>query len=59
MPVMLRADQHRAWLNPVAQPDELAGLLNARPDVTGYKVSSRVGNVRNDDAELLEALEAG
>lgn len=53
MPVILPQAAHDAWLDAGAGRDDLLGLLVANPEVTAYRVSSRVGNVRNDDAELI------
>ncbi len=54
MPVMLPPEHHEAWL------DGTAGLevLTAHPAeaLRAYPVGPRVGNVRNDDAELLEPV---
>lgn len=56
MPVILNAADHEAWLSPDADRDDLLPLLKANNDATGFRVSQRVGNVRNDDAELLEEI---
>lgn len=56
MPVILNAADHDDWLSPDAGADDLLALLRANDNATGYRVSQRVGNVRNDDAELLEEV---
>lgn len=56
MPVILNAADHEAWLSPDADRVDLLPLLKANNDATGFRVSQRVGNVRNDDAELLEEI---
>lgn len=58
MPVILDSAGWQAWLDPMTAPATLQDLL--RPAATGslraYKVGARVGNVRNDDAELIKPL---
>lgn len=58
MPVILDAAGHDAWLDPEASQSDLLDLLGPNAGVAAYRVSARVGNVRNDDAELIEPLEA-
>lgn len=54
MPVILEPGDHQAWLG--GDPEEALGLLKPLADekLRGFQVSPRVGNVRNDDPELLE-----
>jgi putative SOS response-associated peptidase YedK len=57
MPVILNPDTFDLWLDPeVEETGELTALLRATPDgtVVHHPVSSRVGNVRNNGAELIE-----
>jgi putative SOS response-associated peptidase YedK len=57
MPVVLRDDLVPAWLDPrVADAAEMLALLEPAPadEWEAYAVSRRVGNVRNDDAGLIE-----
>jgi putative SOS response-associated peptidase YedK len=57
MPVILGPDTFDVWLDPDAEDlSELTALVHAAPagTVTHHPVSSRVGNVRNNDAELIE-----
>ena len=54
MPVILGPEDHQIWLNGTTQ--EAAALLAPLADdkLASYEVSPRVGNVRNDDPELLK-----
>jgi putative SOS response-associated peptidase YedK len=56
MPVILAREDHAAWLDPT-RPDA-ERLLRPCPDawLTVQAVSPRVGNVRNDDPELIEPV---
>lgn len=57
MPVILNPDTFDVWLDPETDDtSELTALLRAAPDgtVVHHPVSSRVGSVRNNDAELIE-----
>ena len=55
MPVILARDDLERWL---ALDRDSADLLKPYPadDMEAYPVSKRVGNVRNNDAELIEPL---
>jgi putative SOS response-associated peptidase YedK len=56
MPVILQPDTFDVWLDPDNDEiPELVSLLHAAPDgtITHHQVSSRVGNVRNNDADLV------
>jgi putative SOS response-associated peptidase YedK len=56
MPVILSPDTFDVWLDPeMGETGELTALLRPAPDgtVTHYPVDGRVGNVRNNDAELI------
>lgn len=58
MPVVLAPGQHAAWLDADTAPDEVARLIAAaRQDFTAYPVSPRVGDSRNDSADLLDRVE--
>jgi putative SOS response-associated peptidase YedK len=57
MPVILEPKDYERWLAP-ADPSHLpVDLLRPYPaeKMTAWKVDKRVGNVKNDDAELLSA----
>jgi putative SOS response-associated peptidase YedK len=59
MPVILPAEAWRRWLGEdAASPAELLSLLLPYPSglMRVYPIGPRVGNVRNDDAELLAPL---
>ena len=58
MPVILGKDSHEEWLDLDADPGE---VLNPCPDewLEAYPVDKRVGNVRNNDAELLQPIAEG
>lgn len=53
MPVILGADDHDRWLDLVADP---ANVLKPCPAdwLEAYPVNKRVGNVHNNDADLIE-----
>jgi putative SOS response-associated peptidase YedK len=61
MPVILDPDTFDVWLDPEnGDIPELTSLLRAAPagTITHYPVSSRVGNVRNNDPDLLAPVPA-
>jgi putative SOS response-associated peptidase YedK len=58
MPVILRPDDYGRWLepgDPARLPTDLLRPYDA-DDMKAWKVSARVGNVRNNDPECVEAL---
>jgi putative SOS response-associated peptidase YedK len=58
MPVIVRREDYLRWLEP-AQPGQLpVDLLRPYPaeEMTAWKVSAAVGNVRNDVAELINPI---
>ncbi|GAB4418772.1 MAG: SOS response-associated peptidase [Bacteroidia bacterium] len=59
MPVILRDEAARLWLDPGASAGVLAELLVPFPSdaLEAYPVSSAVGNVRNDYPELAQRLD--
>jgi putative SOS response-associated peptidase YedK len=62
MPLMLAPDAWGSWLSLTGDADSVADLLTASGDdavdVLEFRpVGDRVGNVRNDDAELIQAVE--
>ncbi len=59
MPVILHAEDHEMWLDTRATHDDLQSLFRPFPadEMTGYPVSTRVNNVRNDDPGCLERVE--
>jgi putative SOS response-associated peptidase YedK len=61
MPVVLEAGALDPWLDPSNHDrDELEAMVRASPEETlrHHRVDTRVGNVRNDDPELVEPLSA-
>ena len=57
MPVMLEAKDYQVWLT--GDVEAAAALLKPIHDekLRSFEVSPRVGNVRNDDPDLLEPYE--
>ena len=55
MPVILEPKDYNRWLEPAAVERLPVDLLRPFPAerMTAWRVSDRVGNVRNNDAELL------
>ena len=61
MPAVLKPEAWSLWLGEEpADPDELKALLTSFPaeEMTCWPVSGRVGNVRNNDASLVEPIAA-
>ena len=61
MPVMLRREDHDAWLDPArSEPEAVLPLLRSRPDeeLLAYPISRKVNNPRIDDETVLEPAEA-
>ena len=59
MPVILHERDHEAWLDPRNEKTEtLKKLLAPYPsdELRAYPISTRVNNVKNDGAELLEPV---
>jgi putative SOS response-associated peptidase YedK len=59
MPVILGPDDYAAWLGEEpATPDQLKSMLRPYPSerLTMWPVDRRVGNVKNEDAELAEPV---
>jgi putative SOS response-associated peptidase YedK len=58
MPVILAREDISAWLDAATPADRLLALLRPCPEawLRLDPVDPRVGNVRNDDAGLLEPL---
>jgi putative SOS response-associated peptidase YedK len=56
MPVILVPDAERAWLDPLADPDDLLGLLAPAPEemLAMREVSDAVNDVRDDGPHLVE-----
>jgi len=56
MPAILRAEQETLWLADDLSPKDLVEMIEPYPSehMKAYPVSMRVGNVRNNDAGLIE-----
>ena len=56
MPVVVATDRWETWLDPSAEADELQSLLVPPPETAlrARLVSTRVNDVRNNDASLLD-----
>jgi putative SOS response-associated peptidase YedK len=58
MPVIIPAASYERWLDPAREgPQELIVPCPA-PDITYWPVSTKVNNVRHDDASLIRRMEA-
>lgn len=58
MPCVLEPDQISEWIDPDTSVDAAHELLGAAPEgtLTMHRVHSRVGNVRNNDAGLIDSF---
>ena len=58
MPVILAPESFGAWLDPLTAKPALLDLLRPCPDewIAFHPVDVRVGNVKNNDAGLIEPL---
>ena len=56
MPAILRPEQEALWLADDLSPQELVNMIEPYPSelMKATKVSSRIGNVRNNDASLMK-----
>ncbi len=56
MPAILYPEQEKLWLESDVPVEDLYNLITPpdSADMIAYEVSSRVGNVRNNDAQLIE-----
>ena len=59
MPAFLQPTQVWDWLDPTNSPDQALALLHlpSPGDLVWHKVSSKVGNSRNQDSNLMEKVE--
>ncbi len=59
MPAILRKDQEKDWLDMSISPQEALSLLTPYDDqdIIAYTVSSRVGNVNENDSGLITEIE--
>ncbi|WP_430292958.1 SOS response-associated peptidase [Pseudomonas sp. B1-22] len=59
MPVILSPEQCATWLSPETSLDQVYNAIAlARQDFEAYRVSTDVGNTRNQGAELIDPLQA-
>jgi putative SOS response-associated peptidase YedK len=56
MPAILRPEDYARWLGQEEPPADLLASLSADP-TTMWPISTRVNSPKNDDAQLLEAIE--
>ena len=57
MPVVLKPEQTRAWLDPATSPGELQDILAAaKAEFSAHPVSPRVNLVRNDSPDLIRRV---
>ena len=57
MPVIMKPQYHEAWLNPATPAADVAAMIaDACEQLTGYAVSTRVNNARNEAPDLLQAI---
>lgn len=55
MPVVLKPEHYEAWLNPATSSPHVSEIIaDAREDLEGYRISTKVNSPRNDFPELLE-----
>ncbi len=61
MPAILTHDQERAWLDTDLPVDDALSIIAPYPDdlITSYQVSSRVGKVTENDAQLIDPIDHG
>lgn len=59
MPAILTPDQERLWLDDSIPPADAVQMIIPYPEenMKAYPVSKRVGNVRENDKELIEEVE--
>jgi putative SOS response-associated peptidase YedK len=59
MPVILAPEDYDAWLDTETPKEAAEALLRPCPEdwLEAYPVSTRVNNVRNEDASLVEPAE--
>ena len=58
MPAMLTRQNEKYWIDPEIRPEDALQLLLPYPDqdIKAYEVSTRVNNVRENDASLIEPV---
>ena len=60
MPAILNPEQERLWIDNALSATEAISLIEPYPSklMHAYKVSPRVGNVRNNDAQLIDPIDS-
>ena len=60
MPVLLAREDYTAWLDPATSREALLAMLRPCPDawLQVHPVGPRVGNVRQDDPDLMAPIDA-
>lgn len=59
MPVILNEDEADYWLQPDAELEEIQAMLNPFDEaMTAYEVDRAVGNVKNNNVDLIRPLKA-
>ena len=60
MPAILSPEQERLWIDNDLSPQEAISLIEPYPSklMYAYKVSPRVGNVRNNDIHLIDPIDS-
>src|SRR5215204_2547271 len=58
MPAILRPEDYARWLGEEEPPADLLAPFPAEP-MAMWPISTRVNSPKNDDAQLLEAIELG
>jgi putative SOS response-associated peptidase YedK len=57
MPVILAPEQWALWLSPESSPEQVhSAIALSRTDFEAYRVSTDVGNIKNQGAELIKQL---
>jgi putative SOS response-associated peptidase YedK len=56
MPVILAPSTFAAWLDPRAESADLVDLVRPTVELSMHPVGERVGNVRNEGADLIKAV---
>ncbi|NND31129.1 MAG: SOS response-associated peptidase [Saprospiraceae bacterium] len=61
MPAILTRDQENLWLDDTIPPEDALGIISPYPNehIKAYEVSSRVGKVSENDAQLIAPVEPG
>jgi putative SOS response-associated peptidase YedK len=58
MPVILRPEDEKKWLDPIIESDEIFKILKAYPanEMEAYPISTLVNNPRSDVPEVLKRV---